>query len=188
MLYELSRDVEELLRARLYPVTCLHGPERPGRGGQHHSLVMVFERASGDRFDAPRGFTVNPRKVATRQLACQVTIYAKSNLPGAHRGDHERLCEQLIDALTVTLDNWADRQRAVGLAVTGGAYLTAADRDDVEGWTGVVYALRFNLPRGVMARDFNGEARPEASLSGFSNSTQVTLTGSDADPVTGCGG
>jgi hypothetical protein len=73
--------------------------------------------------------------------------------------------------------------------ITEARYLVASEYNDVETWPGVVYRLRFRVPRGVFAVTYEGSARPEQELAGFNNRTEARLAGSDPEtpPEIGCG-
>jgi hypothetical protein len=121
----------------------------------------------------------------TRMLAVSATIYARSSLPGAMVQDHEHVCEQFVDALLVSLYEWQASEQAGAISVSEARYLTAADRNDVETWPGVVYVIRFSVPRAVFALTYLGEAKPTGAASGVSSHTQVSAPG--YAPETGCG-
>jgi hypothetical protein len=189
MIYELSRDLQDMLRARKYPVTVEYGPERTLRDGYPENVILIErDRESGDSVETAHGSQRNPRKMRTRKLGAIATIWARSNLPGARIGDHERACEGLVDALIISLEEWGTEARAGDIPITSARYATAADHNDVETWPGVVYLLRFQVPRGMLRRDYTGEARPESPFTGVSNQTRARLTGAeDEDPEIGCG-
>lgn len=199
MIYELSRDLEAMLRARSYPYRVHYGPNIAQQAQrQSHDPRIIVERARGqsDTVRAPQGNRPNARAKYVRELAAQITIYAKSSLPGARVSDHERECERIIDAVIVALYNWGAEGRAGAIGYTSAQYLTAADRDDVESWPGVVYVLQISVPRGVSELTYTreasgtpGEARPEAEVSAVQNQTRVRMhpATEDDDPEIGCG-
>ncbi len=196
MIYELSRDIETLMRNRKFPVVVRYGPERAKFEPGHGSAVILIERdrEQGDSHGPARGAAQNPRHRYTRTLACVATFYAKSGLSGARVGNHEALCEKLIDGFSCALYEWASTSKAVGTAFGSGQYLSASEFADLETWPGVVYRLRFSVPRGVVELDYTsekdpGSAAPEAEAPPFSNTTHVFLTGAPdgSDPETGCG-
>jgi hypothetical protein len=187
VIYELSRDIEERLRVRKFPLKVHYGPEAVSREYHDPTIVMLRDLDADDTLRAPAGQQRNPRKFAVRELAALALVYAKSSLDGAHRGDHERLCEKLIDGLTTELEAWATEAKCDVLTLTGGRYVNPAELE-LEKWNGVVYALRFRVPRGVSALTYEGEARPTGAATAVQNQTQARMIGAeDEAPEIGCG-
>jgi hypothetical protein len=198
----MHRDIAETLATRQIPFPVYYGPENTTRDRFDTAIVFERERGANDLFRAGQGAQRNPRKREIRELAAQVTIYARSSLGGAHIGDHERLCEQLADAVIIALEEWGTASRAGHIPITEAKYLSAADlateqdapdaRVDV--WPGVVYRIKFRVPRGMRVETYTseaapGEAEPTGAAVGVTNQTQVRLQGGDpeADPELGCG-
>jgi hypothetical protein len=196
VIYEMAQDIRAALLARGYPIELTYGPEAAVREDYHGSLIIIErDRESSDAFAPPKGARENAPKRGVRVLAAKATIYAKSSLEGAHVGDHERLCEMLIDALQSAIYNWGVEGRTGGITIASGKYLPASARNLPETWPGVVYELKFGVPRGVSDLRYptagegaSGEARPTGSAAGFRNRTEARLTGAgDDDPALGCG-
>ncbi len=190
MLYECSKQIQTLLSAQLHPVRVKYGPERIKRGHYPSGHVIVVERArdADDTLSAPKGLNQNPRRVFDIALACKATIYARSSLPGAHDGDHERELEKIRDAFLVALYKWGAGARAGAIAVSG-ARFSAPEAEGPEKWPGAVYELRFTIPRGVFDRAHVGEqnagtARPTGTATGVGNTTVASAPG--VTPATGC--
>lgn len=199
MLYEFARAVQEQVSARHYPARVVFGYE-PARRGAYHGHLVVFEHdEAGDTTGPPLGAKRNPRRVRSRYLGCKAEIYVRSSLPAAQRGDHERECEKIVDALHVAFDALGGRG---GIEVKGGKYVAGKDSPDgaqTNGtpakWPGVCYELRFTLARGVYDREYIAEQNPGApdptgAATGVQNQTRARLEGGDpdADPDVGCGG
>lgn len=178
------------LAAAKFQFPIVYGPEPFERGSFATTIRFARDDAGTDVIEAPPGFKVNPRKHAARYLAAVCEIYAQSNVPGAIVADHEDLAEQIVDAVIVALNRWADEAKT---AIRYGEmrYLRPEDLPvgpAFERWPGRVYRIKFAVGRGVMARDFLGAAKPESALGGFNNRTEARYTGQpDADPVIGCG-
>ena len=183
-------DVDRKLRARGFPATCIYGGERLSFDGFASNLFR-FER-DPDQADAvgyPRGSVGELSKPlkAIRSLATRVTVYGQSPLSGAMLPEHEHECEQLVDAVIVALAEWVVEARAsvVPLEITEARYVTdAGERKRVyaEGWPGVVYALRFRVPRAVRALNYvtgaaPGLPRPKGSASDVENEIRVQIAG-----------
>jgi hypothetical protein len=184
VIYSMARDLEDRLRARKFPVRVIYGPERTMREGYDTAIVLERDRGGSDTVRAATGVQNNARKLMTRGLAVRATIYAASTLPGAMVQDHEHLCEQLVDAVLVEIFQWQTGERAGALSIAEARYLAAADRNDVETWPGVVYVLRFAVPRAVFVKTFEGAAKPTYTLPGFQNRTNVSAPG--YAPEVGC--
>jgi hypothetical protein len=188
VIYEMVQNLSDLLSARGYPVPVLYGPERMIRHAFDPAIIFERDREGTDEIRAVQGQQANARRKAVRDLAVRATIYAKSNVDGAHIGDHERACEALVDAVIVALYDWAVEAKAGAINYTEARYLSAADLDEIETFPGVVYALRFRVPRGVFALTYSGDARPTGSPTAVSNQTQARISGrEDEDPAIGCG-
>lgn len=190
MIYEMSQDIAQHLADRFFPVRVVYGPEPYAR--ENYDPIIIFERdrQTGDAVSTVTGNNPNARRVRNRSIGVVCTIFMRSNLEGARVEDHERSCDQLVDAVIVGLTTWATASRAGDIQYTESRYLAASDRNDVETWPGVVYVMRFRVPRGVADLSYTLDGRPTAEIQGFTNRTEVRLTGapSEVPPATGCGG
>ncbi len=203
-MYRFSKDVETLLHAKRFPLKVHYGPERMHREGYPENVIVVErDREASDTLGPPRGQQRNPRKLRSRGLQGVAHVYARNSKAGARIGEHEDLCEKFNDALFAAFVKWATSERAEGFTINEHRYLSAAERlalakehapgteaTKIEQWPGVVYRVKFTLPRALFDLDYSGEGLEEADLGGTSNRTDVYLTGqSSEDPNdTGCGG
>lgn len=177
-LYPLSKDVQDLLRAKKFPLKVLYGPERTHREGYPENVV-IFERDRevSDSVTAPRGVQRNPRKMRTRGLASIVTIYTRNSRAGARIEDHETLCEKFVDAVLVAIETWAKVGGAVECPITESRFLSFAERlaaakehapgvkaEACEQWPGAVYRIKFVVPRALMDLNYAGDGLPEGTL------------------------
>ena len=190
MIYALHYDLKGMLDELKFPIHWLYGPT-PVTVDGYPALTVVVERnrdGQSDAIRAPQGAHPNARQSRVRELPAKITIYARETaVAGAHIGDHETLCEKVVDALIVALAEWGTAAKVGTIAITEARYLRADERADVEKWPGVVYVLRFTVPRGVRRRDFLGNARPTGTVTGVGNRTDVRPQADpDADPATGC--
>ncbi len=190
-MYRLALDVRDRLIARKFPTPIVYGPERTERQALHHThVVFMRDRDAAETLGPAHGSKSNPRRLATRDHTAVAMVYARSSIEGAAVQDHEGDCDQIVDALIVAITEWASQNKAVGTTITEARYLFPTDHEDVDAWKpGVVYRLKFRVPRGVYALTYEQAAKPEQALGGFQNSTQVRLTGApiELDPETGCG-
>jgi hypothetical protein len=192
MLYEFAKDIRGFLAAKKYPVAVRHGPDRVTRELYPTGHVVVFERdaASGDKLGPPATRNEGPglppflRAVV---LGCKATIYARSSLPNAHRGDHERETEKIRDAVLCAMYKWGVAGRVGDLPVSKMGYVENADKPEV--WPGLKYEIIFGLPRGVKDREYVGEQNagaggPTGAPTGVGNTTVASAPG--VAPATGC--
>lgn len=190
MLYEMHHDLRGMLEALGFPTRWVYGPTPTDLLNYPDSLVVIErDRNASDTIRAVQGVQRNARKMRVRDLVAQIRIYARSTVPSAHIGNHERECEKIVDAVIIALEEWGTAGRAGNIPITEAKYLSAEERQDVEIWPGVVYSIKFAVPRSVQKRDYAGQARPEGGPAKFASRTEVTSTTSpDAAPETGCGG
>jgi len=193
MLYEMHHDLRQMLEDLGFPTRWVYGPTPTDIENYPDSLIVIErDRNASDTIRSVQGVQRNARKLRVRDLAAQIRIYARSTVPSAHIGNHERECEKIVDAVIVALAEWGAAARATGsngIVPTEAKYLSAADREEVEIWPGVVYSLKFEVPRSVQKRTYAGAAQPEGGPAHFRSQTRVTETTSpDADPEVGCGG
>jgi hypothetical protein len=187
----MSRDLEANLLAHRFPVAVVYGPERLTREAVHGRPTIVVERDT-EQSDSLSHVAVrgNARKLFVRELAVRARVYAQSSLPGAHAHDHEDLCEKIVDAFLVALYQWGVEGKAGAIPITEAKYIPPPE--GFEQFPGVVYSIRFRVPRSVDERTFAGEtaagaARPTGTIAGIANRTDVTYAHSDDDPSVGCG-
>lgn len=183
MIYNLARDLDTRLAARLFPVRVAYGPERCVREGYDPFVLLERDREASDKIGPPVGSQRNPRLITVRALAVVALIYARSTLPGARVEDHEHDCEQVVDALITELYAWGSEGRTGGIAFTEARYLAAADRNDVETWPGVVYRLKFSVPRGVRVLDYVGAGRPTGTPAGVGGDVEIRRNADDPPEV-----
>lgn len=180
------RDVAQKLHDRAYPVRFEYGPDAVVREGRDLLVVMQRDREQGDGVGPPVGVRENPRGVRVRSLGVVARVYVRSSKPNATVWDHESLCDHVVDALFVALYEWGAEAKAGDLPVRESRYLSAAELSNDERWAGVVYQIRFQLPRGLQRVTYQGAAQPTGSASTIASRTDVHGPGGSDD--TGCGG
>lgn len=191
MIYSMAKDIAEALQGGGFPIAVLYGPERFERQHYDNKIVIARDRQGGDGFRPPQGQQANPHMIGVRDQGVVLRIYAKSSTPHAVVFDHEHLCDQFLDAVTVALEEWHKAARTGGSVVgMTGRYLGKEDRSGEDEWPGVVYEARFRVPRGVVKRNYKGEARTEVPLTAIAheNRTDVRRVGqTDIEPpAVGC--
>lgn len=186
--YEMSRNIGEMLDEQKFPFEVRYVPERTQIEQTAPTQIHFTRcRVAPDLIGAPQGQQRNPRKSYTRKLCVDVLVYASSTLPGAMIQEHEDLCDQLVDALVVRVDEWCTAARAGEPEYVEMRYMGVDELPGLEGWPGVVYLLRFRIGRGVTRKDFLGEGRPTGSPAHVKNTSQVKVAGTDDLPETACG-
>lgn len=180
MIYELSREVSEEMRRRKYPYHVQYGPEYATRDANGSNGIVMLRSARPDTLEAPAARRGNPVYRAVRVMAVDAWVYARANVIGADRQDHEFECETTVDLLTTALYD-VIKTRGEGIRFIGGSYLTPSELEitNLTTWNGVVYVMQFGVQRGVVAKDYTGAARPEATLAGIENTTNVLSLGLD---------
>jgi hypothetical protein len=196
VIYTLARDLEERMQSRQFPVQIEYGPLRfPPAIGTSGIITLGRDYGKSDAIAPAQGKanTAEQRPVWNRDLACIAVIYAQSTLDGAGIHDHERVCEQYVDAFACALAWWASHPdvRAKLPVPTEMRYMTPADfpdemRPQIETWPGVAYMIRFPVARGVRDATYEAEPRPTGTPASLANRTDVTGPGYD-DPEIGCG-
>jgi hypothetical protein len=185
----LFHELRDLMTARKFPLTWEYGPLNVKIEDYPDSLVVVErDRTRADAVRPSLGTQGNPKKYRMRDLGAEIRIYARSTVEGAHVGNHEDLCEQIVDGLIVSLIEWgSSRLASADVPIVESRYLSPGERDDVECWPGVIYLLRINVPRAVYKRDFTGAAEPTGAIAGITRSTTARLAGTtDTGSDTGC--
>ena len=176
MTYRLSVGVASLLNARGFPIPVTYGRERVERGSPSLRIVVERDRENSDAILPVQGMRRNPPKVAVRMLASKATIWAKSELRGATQGEHEDLCEQIVDAVIAAVDDWIGSNHNVKPTFTEARYESPEAAGAPEGtWPGVVYVLRWAIPHEVTTRDYVGAGLPEGTVAA-TTTTQIRIT------------
>jgi hypothetical protein len=185
MIYRMSRDLEENLRVRKYPVAITYGSRRLAMAGPgSYEIVIRRDDEAGDEVLPVQGSAHNPRKSCVRKLAAVATLYVSSPVSGAMVNDHEHLCDELADAFIVEALNWGTAaQSEVAFGET--RYLTPAEYNEGEIGCGVVYRVRFEVSRGVTDKDFEGAGSETATVLGVSTASFVRVDGGTREPING---
>lgn len=185
MIYTLSQDLEEGLRARKFPVAVVYG-ERVLREFVTAGMVITAARDTerGDSVGDPIGSRGNnPAQLRTRQLGVVLHLHVASPLAGARINEHEHDCDALVDAVITELLDWVTATRAGTIVFDEARYLSPEEINGAEHSTGVVYRMRFRVPRGVTRRDYEGLGRPTATLAGVVTATHVKREGQSEEII-----
>lgn len=170
--YELSKYLTAHLKLRGWPLAVQYGPVRFTPKPGENAVIVERNRNSGDTVDPKRkpaythdGKTIGGRDISTtetgvavRLMQCAATVYASKGVKGAHLGDHETLCDDLVDALHCGILLWSGRAKS-GVTIVGGRYLRADELElltETPTWPGVAYQLQFAIERGVFDRNSGG--------------------------------
>ena len=184
MIYALTSNLADIFAARKFPTQFHYGPEPLERlGFFSHTIVIQRDTPHGDLVGAPIGIRRNPRLVRVRSIGVVANIFAQSTLPGARINEHEHECDQVVDALIVALYEWGVASGAGEIQIGESRYLSSGERDDVEQWPGVVYLMRFMVPRAVLTRDYDGAAQPTGAPTGVSLVSRVSTDGESFEEI-----
>ena len=190
MILQMMRDVEAMMIARKFPVSFEYGPDRTQRDGFGSAIVFGRDRTGiSDVLQPPTGSSANPHKRHNRWLACQAMIYAQSMRAGAMVGEHEDECEKIVDGLLVAITDWLVIGKAAAAAqaptlIKTARYVTADELKLLkyaEAWPGVIFVVKFAVPRGVSAIDYNGAGAPTGAAAGVSTTVKVTTARQSKD-------
>lgn len=161
MIYQMARDLEANLRALKYPVHVLY---EPGRMTREHSRPLLItierDRSRGDSIGTGHSRGV----VRSRLLGVTARVFARSSVAGSRVEDHERLCDQVVDALVIAIVDWGTAARAGDIQFSAARYLTPAEYDGAEMGAGLVYQLSFGVSRAMRRVDFDGDGALTAEL------------------------
>ena len=178
MIYRMASDLEGRLHLRKFPVRVHYGPERLTRDiCRSPSILIRRDREGGDKVRPAVGANSNPRLLGVRDLGVIADIYAAAGMSGARLNEHEHLCDQIVDAFLCVLYEWGAASKAGAIAISEARYLTDAEREAEEVSPGLVYRLRFGVPRAISVRDYEGSALPTAAFASTSTTTRVTVDG-----------
>jgi hypothetical protein len=190
MIHRMVLDIQDKLHVRGFPVAVVYGPERLERQAFAHAIVFERERDAPDEIKV-QAATKGPKlKRGVRVLRVGATIYAQASVAGAHVGDHEDECEKIVDGLLTSLYEWGAENQTGGIPVTEVRYLAASEfGENFRQWPGVAYRVRFGVPRGVYALTYTGAHRPTGTITGISNTTEVSRDKAPdgEEPEIGCG-
>jgi len=151
--YSLHKFLAKHLELRGWPFPVHYGPTRVKSG---NCVVIERNRNSGDTLDPNK--TGEGDRLAVRLMGCAATVYAASGHKGAHLGDHETLCEDLVDSVHSGILLWAPQAKA-RVTITGGRPLRADELGyltENPNWVGAAYQLTFAIGRGVFDHDSKG--------------------------------
>jgi hypothetical protein len=161
MIYQLALDLAARMQARKFPVSVFYGPERVSRQGCDSMRVLVSrDTVGGDTVIPARSQHRNPVCTHTRGLGVVALFEVSSAVAGARVNEHEHECDAVVDAFLVELFSWGEESGAGVIPIVETRYVSAEERaSGAETLSGAVYLVRFQVPRGVFARDYEGAAR-----------------------------
>lgn len=188
MIYRFSRSLAEALKARGYPYRVVYTPFLDVKVTYGSAIVVTHSRGVSERVGAPIAPRRNPKSVLTRYLSADVYVFAQSNKPGAHVGEHEDECEGVVDGVLTASDLIIRSAGATDFEVPEARYLTATEREAlggfVEQWPGVVYYLRVIVPRGVTRLTYQGDGAPEGVIGEVDTTIETSTEPDDPAPET----
>jgi hypothetical protein len=180
----MSQDIEANLKGRKFPVEIVYGPERLKRAGcGAYEIAMHRDDESGDAVHPVQASRPNPKMWAKRALGVVATFYVASPVSGAMLSDHERDCDALVDAFLVEVIAWGEAAKAGTIEFAESRYLNAVEYNGSENFGGVVYRLRFEVPRALLERDYNGDARAVSAPTKVSNQSFARVDGGAREEI-----
>lgn len=184
MIHQLALDIESGLQARKYPVRITYGKERLTRDcACSYEITIHRDDEAGDAVATLQGSEQNPRKQTIRRLGVVSTFYVSSPLSGAQQHEHERDCDALVDAFICEVSQWSTAAKAGTIEFAESRYLSPEEYTGGESFGGVVYRLRFEVLRGVYARDYEGLARPTGSATTVSTTSFAQVDGGTKEEI-----
>ena len=186
MIYRLATHVGDALAARQYPVRVVYGPERVSHSLTASAIVIERDRDSGDTFENVRGAFRNAKHPAIRMVGARATVYWRAAVAGARVQDHEDECDAVVDALYCAVDSYMQASARINLTpVSEARYLRAEEiaAEGLETWAGVVYRLRWRMPRGVASTTYLGLGLPTAAPAATTSGVHVRRNGADPPEV-----
>jgi len=184
MIYQLARDLADGLHARKFPVAVYYGSNLVSDGGSY-SLLIQIDRDSkrGDSVGAAKGVKRNPDRKLTRMCGVEVLFAVSSTKSGPMQQDHEFDCEQLVDGFLTELFVWGELSGSPVTLPSEARYLSPDELAAMGLKSAVAYVLRFQVPRGVSIRDYEGSALTEVSTYGASTTVLVSRDGDEYEEV-----
>lgn len=189
MIHEIGRELEGALLAQGCPFRVVDGPEATSDVTFRDSRIVIErDEDAGDSFVSPKSQSINPKLYAIRNIAVKLTIYAQSAAIGAKPFEHRRRAEKVVDMIVVSLLAIA-AVRKNGMTIRGGRFTRPADLEKSESVAGATYELNLTWERGITARTWAGEIRPEfvfvpGSMTSTTKASLANGADDDDDPTT----
>jgi len=172
VIHEVASLLRTALGAKGVPYEVVYGPTAvPPKVGSTR-IQILRDTDAGDQVLGPRSQHVNARQFSVRAMGAIARVHATSTLAGAQRHDHEDLADAIVDQLQIELYKIARDGKTLIRFVRAGIVTDQT----ADGWSGVVYELRFQIDRGVRDTKWTGAAAPEGSFTGVAST--LTLDGS----------
>lgn len=176
-LHDVFVQLRDRLKANGVPFEVAYGPQPVPMKVGTSRLQVMRDYESGDAVLPTRSQRPNPNQVAVRAVGGIVRIFASSTLEGAQRHNHEAIADQLADQVHVALHRIVQAGRTLWRVQRMGLLPDGT----VDGWSGVVFEIRFQIDHGVEDRSWTGEAAPEGSFTTGATSLSVSGPGVSTD-------
>jgi hypothetical protein len=187
VIYTMASEIATRLVGRGFPIEARYEGERICSAVGVVGRRIDFERDKRvpDAFYPFPGGQRNPRATGVRGVAVVATIYGQSSKRGARAAEHQRDCDQLLDALLVELREWSVEARAGEPEIVSGRLLGPDDFTGVDMPQGAAYELHFRIPRAILRRDYIGDAEPTGTIasSAVFSPVRVSLDGQTYEEV-----
>lgn len=175
MINHLAATLRVRFRAWKVPVQVDLGPETTDWCGPGNRLVVWRDEPGQEGYLPAKGSPAGEgagHARGVRMLAATARFYASSGQDGAMRSDHENDCDAYVDLFLLALYDWAKTQKLVHCPVGLCGYVKPKPSQDhpenVVTFSGVIYEVHFQVPRGVHER-----AKDTVRLTGVSTTAKL---------------
>lgn len=188
MIRTLAADIAAKLVDRGFPVEVCYGSERLSSavGVAGRRITIERDRRGPDNLAPFPGGQRNPRATGVRGVAVQATVHAQSTRSGALLSEHERDCDQIVDAFLVELQDWCTEAKAGAPEYVEARLLGPDDFPGGQQPPGATYRVRFRVSRAILRRDYVGNAEPTGTIgtaTGTFSAVRVTRDGENFESI-----
>jgi len=145
-------------------------------GDESMMIVIERDREAGDDLAPPQGTQKNPRLQGIRNMGVTAHLHVASSLPGARVCEHEHECDALVDAFYCEVEKWASAAKARPVNWLEARYLTSEEYNAQAFPSGVVYRLRFQVPRAIWDKDYTGASLQTGVIASVATTVKIGTT------------
>jgi hypothetical protein len=153
-------NLRDAFKSKGVPYECVYGPTRVPMKVGASRLQILRDDEAGDQVKAPRGRFQNPRMFAVLGAGMVVRIFAHDTKAGAQRYDHDVLALRLAAQVLPELHKVISAMKTTHQITRAG---TVGDSTS-DGWSGVVYEIRFQVDLGMFDTTWVGGANSELPM------------------------
>jgi len=175
-IYDVFDKLRAALKAKGVPFEVVDGPTSDPLAIGATRVQLLSDDEGGDQILPPSGAHRNPRMYALLAEGAIARIHASSTKEGARRRDHHRVARLVAKQIYAELQKLVSAGHTTWRATRAGV---VADSQTTDGWSGVVYELRFYVSFGVFDVTWTGKAPAEAAPKVVSTLTTTGSTSGD---------